>query len=404
MASRPARPLSPSQFFLRSMAAASLGVAATINLTAGIVMAWRDPSRAADLVTLYGWCRAWALGGSALYTDPNGSTDYPPNAIAMLSPLAMLSWRSCVIGCIFMALVATLALPYLVTRCAARRDRSLVMLATVLFLCWASVRTFLQFSTVMMALMFAAVSLAQRNPVASGGLLGLALAKPQFAAPVAVWSVLAGRVGATVVAALVVLAGWMLFGAHAHLGLWTTVKSYWRVLVSVYSGDDGFIGRTSVRAWALTLAGGSRWGDLIWLAAALLLLIVPCRVAALDSRKDRSPLAALSLFCVWSLLVFYHDSSHLIMLLPAFVFLLTVDDAATARQRWFVAAFLQVFLMYDVPNRLDALPLVDVWLPAFALHFDRLMATATFVYVAVLWKRIDSLAPPVEIERAARPG
>jgi hypothetical protein len=386
------------------MAAAALWVAASINLTAGVVMAARDPSRAADLVTLYGWCRAWALDGSPLYPDPNGSADYPPNAIATLSPLALLSWQSYVVGSLLIALVATLALPYLVTRCTGRRDRSLLLWVTPLFLCWASVRTLLQFSTATMALMFAAVSLARKRPAASGGLLGLALAKPHFAAPIAVWMVLTRHVAVTVVAALVVLAGWILFDAHAHVDLWTMVASYWRVLVSVYSGNEGFIGRTSVRAWALSLAGGSRWGDPIWLVMALLLLIVPCRIAQIDSRRNESSLAGPSLFCVWSMLVFYHDSSHLIMLLPAFVFLLAVDDAATAWQRWSFAAFLQVFLMYDVPNRLGTLQSDHIWLTGLALNFDRLLAIATFVYVAVVWKRLNNVVPVAEHERMAHLG
>ena len=356
-------------------------------------MAWREPARASDLLTLYGWCRAWALTGSPLYPDPNGSTDYPPNAIVMLSPLSILSWPTYLVTCLLMGLVATLLLPYLVTRCAGRGSRTVTVWATLLFLCWASARTLLQFSTPIMALMFAAVALVESKPIASGLLLGLALAKPQFAAPVAAWMLLSSHVRAPFVAAVVVLAGWIAFDAHAHLGLLTTLTSYWNVLVSVYSGSEGFIGRTSVRAWTLALAGGSRWGDGLWLVAAAVLSLVPCRVAMVDSRSGGSSGAALSLFCIWSLLVFYHDSSHLIMMLPAFVFLLAAEDTSNARQRWYFLGFLQVFLMYDVPNRLGTHSLNSAALTALALNFDRLLAIATFVYVARVWRRLPRRVP-----------
>jgi len=273
----------------------------------------------------------------------------------------------------------------------------------LLFLCWASARTLLQFSTPAMALMFAAVSLVEQKPAVSGLLLGLALAKPQFAAPVAVWMLLASHLRAVFIAALVVLAGWVAFDAHAHVGLATMLTSYWNVLVSLYSGSEGFIGRTSVRAWTLALAGGSRWGDVLWLAAAAVLLIVPCRVAVVESRRGGSWLAALSLLCIWSLLVFYHDSSHLTLMLPAFVFLLAADDGSSARQRWFFLAFLQVFLMYDVPNRLGPRHFDNAAFTAVALNFDRLLATATFGYVAIVWRRLNRVVPVGEKERVAGP-
>jgi hypothetical protein len=106
-------------------------------------------------------------------------------------------------------------------------------------------------------------------------------------------------------------------------------------------------------------------------------MIVPCRVAVVESRTGGSSLAALSLFCLWSLLVFYHDSSHLTMMLPAFVFLLAADDRSSTRQRWSFLALLQVFLMYDVPNRLGTRHVNDPALTAFILNFDRLLAMAT---------------------------
>src|SRR5262249_46789585 len=141
-----------------------------------------------------------------------------------------------------------------------------------------------------------------------------------------------------------------------------------------------------IRAWTVMLAGSAGSGDLLWICAAAALLIVPCRTAIRESRTDLVP-AAPSLFCAWSLLAFYHDSSHMIMLLPVFVFLLSLDDPRTERFRWRFAAFLQVFLMYDVPNRLGNRLSDHPVLTVLALNFDRCLVIATFLYVAMLSER-----------------
>jgi hypothetical protein len=117
------------------------------------------------------------------------------------------------------------------------------------------------------------------------------------------------------------------------------------------------------------------------------MLIVPCRLAVRDSHwsTTRSGLAAPSVFCLWSLLTFYHNSNNLIMMLPAFVFLLLVDDPGTVRQRWFSVALLQIVLMFDVPTRLGAVAPALGGFRVAILDFDRLVVLLTFVYIVILW-------------------
>ena len=67
-----------------------LAAAACVNLGAGVVLALRDPRRASDLWTMYDWCRAWLIDGRSLYIGPEASADSPPNAIVLLSPLALV--------------------------------------------------------------------------------------------------------------------------------------------------------------------------------------------------------------------------------------------------------------------------------------------------------------------------
>src|SRR3954464_3047125 len=84
-----------------------LAIAACINIAAGVTLAVRDPHRAADLWTMVDWCRAWLVDGSSLYAGAGASTDYPPNAIVTLSPLAAVPQRYIVPLWILVALTLT---------------------------------------------------------------------------------------------------------------------------------------------------------------------------------------------------------------------------------------------------------------------------------------------------------
>lgn len=70
-----------------------LAVAAAVNVAAGVTISLTDPRRANDLWEMYEWCRAWLIGGGSLYAGPGASTDYPPNAIVMLAPIALVPER-----------------------------------------------------------------------------------------------------------------------------------------------------------------------------------------------------------------------------------------------------------------------------------------------------------------------
>src|SRR4051812_44813792 len=100
-----------------------LGAAACVNIAAGVTIALRDPARASDLEVMYDWCRAWLFDGQSLYAAADASTDYPPNAIVLLSPLALVPPRWLVPLWAIVALALTPLLPWVVMRAAAGRDR-----------------------------------------------------------------------------------------------------------------------------------------------------------------------------------------------------------------------------------------------------------------------------------------
>src|SRR4051812_35859340 len=110
-----------------------LAAAACVNVIAGLVIAVRDPARAADLLTMYAWCRAWLVGGQSLYTVADASTDYPPNAIVMLSPIVLVPPRWLVPMWAIAAVLLTPVLAWLVFRAASgRQRRSRVLLVPIL--------------------------------------------------------------------------------------------------------------------------------------------------------------------------------------------------------------------------------------------------------------------------------
>ena len=114
-----------------------LAVAACVNVGAGVALALRDPARASDLWTMYDWCRAWLVDGQSLYTVPDASTDYPPNAIVLLSPLALVP-RAWLVPLWTARRGRADAGPAVAASCgAARGERAALAVPILLFLCWA---------------------------------------------------------------------------------------------------------------------------------------------------------------------------------------------------------------------------------------------------------------------------
>jgi hypothetical protein len=376
----------------------ALGLFAALNLLIALDLLLARPDRWSDVLTVHSWCRAWLRQGVSLYTTEKWFPDYPPNAIVTFSPIAMVR-QEWIVG--FWAVVSAALvplLPWVVWR--ARRTSPVVAAAlpVLCFLCWGSARVLLQFSVLSMTCAFIAVRLADERPVASGVWLGLALAKPHIAAPVALWSTLTGRWRTSVVAALAVGAQIAIFCVHASAPPMATALGLGRILTETYAGPRALTGITSLRAWIYPLAGSSSRAETIWYAVAILLLIVPCGMAVIASRRSSAdPMPVLAVFSLWSLLTFYHNGHNLILLLPVFMFLIGTDDDKTRRQRFTLAALLQAAMMADAPIRLAGLRWAQGWTLAGTGNVDRFVVLAAFCYVPFLWWRVASRTPHAPI-------
>ena len=340
----------------------ALALSAAGNIVIALWIIVTQPARAADLHTMYYWCGEWLVRHADLYTVFNASTDYPPNAIVLFAPMAWLPARWLVPSWTMLGLALAALLPLTVARAADDR-RVHASLVIVSCLCWAATRTLLQFSALSMTLSFAALALSAERPWSAGLLLGLALAKPHIAAPVALWVVLTGRWRTAAAAAAVMSAGVTIYCLRAGTTPGNVTAAYWQVLASTYGGASGLTGVTSIRAWT-----GS---DAVWLAAAGAMLLVPVAMTVLAPRaRGLDRLTAIAAFCLWSLAAFYHNGNNLILMLPAFIVLLQRAHAA--------AVLMQVLLMIDLPARFPHTP--------FA-HVNRALVLVTLGGLVVFWWR-----------------
>jgi hypothetical protein len=367
-----------------------LAVYAAANLAVGVGLVFTQPSRADDVWIMYDWCRAWLLHGQQLYAGVDARTDYPPNAIVFFAPLALVPRQWVVPAWAALTLLLTPLYAYIVIKSTSPAVRgAAAVVPMLLFFCWGGVRTFLEFSRLSLTLAFVAVLMADSRPVASGVSLGLALAKPHIAGPIMLWALVTGRARVVAVATAVVAAGFAIYCLRAQVDPVTVLTGYGRILLSLYSGTDGFVGRTSLRPWWLALGGDQKLGDLLWGAGAGLLLLVPCVLAMRAAGTPGARAAGVrALFCLWSLLTIYHIGNNLaVLMLPAFVFLLLFDDPATARWRMCAVVTIQAVLMLDIPVHLASL--VPEHGPAFILvrDVDRIVVLLTFIMVAVLLHR-----------------
>jgi hypothetical protein len=358
--------------------------AAAINLGVGVALALGDPDRASDLRVMYDWCRAWLIDGRSLYIGPDAAADYPPNAIVLLSPIALVPERWLVplwtAGSVLLAPV----LPWLVLRTVSSRGAVTRAVPALLFLCWAAPRTLLQFSMLSMTLACAALFVAKERDRAAGVALGLALFKPHIAGPIALWMLLTGRIRSLVTAGAVVLAGWVLYDARIGESPLATAAGWWHVIGSEYAGPAGLVGHTSIRGWALMISGDPATADVLWIVASAALLAAVWWVARRSSSDalDAGGIPALAVFCLWSLLVTYHNGNNMILMLPAFAFLWFRGGEQSPAMHWIPIVAMQCAMAFDVPVRLGHAAAGTGWARTAIEHFDRGFVLTTLIYVS----------------------
>jgi hypothetical protein len=366
---------------------------ASLNLSAGIVVAsW--PERQHDLETMRRWGHEWLVEGRDVYAIADEAPDYPPHAIVALSPLAATSaWLAVPMWAAVNVALAILA-PLLAVRIAkARATSSDAALAILVFLCWAGVRTLLQFSLLALVLGLLAMAWADKRPVWSGACLGLATIKPQVAVPFVLWAMLTRRTRLLGVAAATVMWVVFLFCVRARTGPLDVMARYLAIVRELYLGDARMIGLADLRPLVALTMSRAWLVDAVSAAIAALLLCVIGFVGLQEARRGRAvTYAAPALAGIWSVLTFYHLTYGFVLLLPTSMLLIFSTDSRAPLLRNATFWILQLGLMVDVPGlwrHLGGWVETPAFVAAVAPHFDRVLMTIVFASVVALYVRSE---------------
>jgi hypothetical protein len=362
---------------------------ALLNLAAGVVISSR-PERQSDLSMIQRWGRAWMVNGSNVYRSDAEEVDYPPHAIVVLSPLGAFPGTA---GVPFWASL-NLALGVLAVYLAVRTARpeappGAIALPMAMFLCWGGFRTLLQFSLLTLTFGLAAMALADRRPAGSGICLGLALMKPQMAIPFVLWAIFTRRLRTLMVAAAVVVSGFLAYCLRAWVSPVDVVVRYTEILRDVYwDPTANLAGLAEVRPLVALMVSSADGVNALTATLALVLLAGICTLGYLEGRHRATPMfSAPALAGVWSLMTFHHLTYGFILLLPAATLLLYAEQPESRALRARIFWLLQAGLMCDVPGlwRWSGMPL---HLPSSVgdvlLHADRVLILILFAAMTTL--------------------
>ena len=307
---------------------AGLTLVALINLAIGLAIAFA-PDRVVDYRQVVSWSGEWLRGGDP-YASPASITDYPPPALVLFAPLALLPAGTAIAAWVAVNAALSIAIAWMSARIAAPRAASASLAMLVLAL--PAVRTLNQFSIAAFAAALAGFLIAPRRPALAGVAIGVSLVKPHIGGPALLWALASRR--------------------------WTTVA--WAagtqaVLLGVYLARAGTAPHVLFDRYLESLARAQNREDLIGGVTSLDRLLVwtsfepltlqMCTTAALGIalvwlwRRGSSDLD-LRFFagaCLLSLLSFRHLSYNLLLAIPALVWALT-DSRRGVRMTGIAAA------------------------------------------------------------------
>lgn len=298
----------------RPIAGAALLMLAAANVGFGLLFR-RTAESTGDFEVVLVWCRAW-LDGADVYAPSLPSVDYPPNALVLLAPLALLALPHAIALWSWLHVALSAAIAVLSAGFVRSRAHALLFGAAVLAM--PPFRIPLQFSVLSFAAALAGFAGADRYPRLAGVSIGLSLIKPQIGGPALLWALAARRwqtAGYALATPAVLCAAYI---ARAMRPPVTVVSEWLQALVRTQNRADLPAGETSLQPLlAFTgLAPVTLQATVALLLAAGLLVIRRRR----DRDFDLRFLAAASLL---SLLAFRHLSYDLLLAIPALAFCLS---------------------------------------------------------------------------------
>ncbi|HEX7796624.1 MAG TPA: glycosyltransferase family 87 protein [Vicinamibacterales bacterium] len=362
------------------------------NVAAGVWIACR-PAQSRDVWTVAHWCRDWLLSGVSPYPGAEFRTNYPPYALVLLSPLAIIPDR--ILGLTWSLISAALAVTVgwlgLKASGVTAREHEALVVSIGFFLAWESLRVGLglgQFTLVALACGLGAV--VSRERVTRGVLLGLSMIKPQIGVAFLLWAMLEGAWASVVISALPIVLGTIVFAARLGQSPLGVAAAYSDVFLHQVSGAGFRQGSLELRPLIHDVVGTAAVADMIhtaFVAATLVFLVFAHRRMSTANRS----LFLLPLTCLWTLMSVYHAAYDLVLLWPATIALWSWQLRARAGAGVIaVLAALQLALIVDIPGlwwkvagRPES-PAFEGWGPAVLQHFDRFLVVALFATLIAL--------------------
>lgn len=336
------------------------------------------------------WGRYWLVEGANVYEPGRwGSVDYPPNAVVLLSPLGLLSLEVAHPIWLLLNLGLAVLAPYFAARFMRPHDPFRVIVLPVLFfLCWGGVRTLTQFTLIALTCSMAALVISVGRPVVGGLWLGVALLKPQVAAPVFLWTVFTRRWRAVFTSLLVVGALSALFCLRSQAPPAWIAARYVETLAVHHTGEAILAGISELRPLIRQAVTDLAEVDAIAISIALG-LIAGIIVAGFQEGASRKRVlyTAPPLVACWSLMTFYHLTYGFVILLPVLM-LLALNDARRSTLRTSLFWLLQLGMMFDIPGLSRRAGFAGTPLFTNVLsHADRALMLTLFVGLVVLaWR------------------
>ncbi len=372
-------------------------VIAGLSLARGVANSLR-PAQSQDLKVVYTWVWEWLRQAANPYAMPNLEANYPPHAIVFLSPLLLVprDWIPEVWSAFNLLLAPCVAiLAVRLVNPDARRD--VVLLFTAMFLSWAGLRIGLgngQLSLLTMALGLLAVAICDKSPVAAGVALGLSLMKPHVGGAFLLWSFCTRRFRTAVVAIGVTLLGFVVFSTRLGENPGVVLGTFLSVLGGQFSGPFFLQGAVEVRPLVHLLISDFVLAE----AAHLAFLVVTLGAVGVASARlsrlsmEQRDAGILQLSCVWALMVMFHNSYDMILLLPVVAGLCAARGNPPSgpwlcRDRW-ALWLLQLALVVEIPGtwwkwmvKTQRNVSGYEWLGQMLLHFDRVLVLTLFLYL-----------------------
>jgi hypothetical protein len=401
-------------------------VAATLSVARGFITSLR-PGRSIDLHAIYSWLSAWFWQGLNPYTPPPDliandpwwfQANYPPAAIAFLSPLALLPHEWVTLFWSLFNLPLAIVVGFLAFRIFNPNEPAkAALLPCLIFLSWVGLRVGLsngQFSLLIVCFGLLTVAICDKRPYLGGVLLGLALMKPHVGIAFFLWTVTTKRFKPAAVAIAVTFIGLFIFSLRIGESSALVAQKYINVLRGQFGGEAYLPGVFELRPFVHFVIPSFFVAEIMNLAiilglAGIIGLVGLNKKLLVDRQGD---LVILQLCCLWSLMAFYHNPYDSILMLPVmfglYSYVKTAPSASARHQARVALWILQAALVLEVAGRWRTLSkYFDLSrydaVGALISHFDRVLILGLFMFIAygAGLSRLISRKSPKLLETAA---